>query len=425
MRRPGRRRESPRQSNAGTNTKSRSNVVTKNSLPVESDTIQAPQPSIGACFSSRGTTPCDGNSDYLETSPQSLSIPTPPRPDHLFATENSGLLSGLEEVDMFSSLADFGCDGNDMDFIMSAMASPFGMPAVDNGGIPQAYNDIESLLIPPQEIKMNLQSSDISSSIYPISAAFNVTTLAPEIHVLENARAEVTPAADTTSCGCLTQSLDLLKTLSAEIGSQPSLSGSEYQEVLVTLTDGSFYSILTENKQSIEAVSEMLSCTSCAGDNFLLAVLSMTVLKILERYAAAARAQSSGAPTSDSEPGKTSKLANSILASSKDQMMVLSRTYNTPRSRGRKAAQLVLSELHRVQRLVNQLSPRLKRSKYEAEAQRTEPELGLWGYQSMTWCCDRGPAGPFSATTLDQMESDVRNSLSALSAEIINGLRQS
>lgn len=382
---------------------------------MERDTIQAFQPSVGACFLSRSTTPSGGMGDYLEVSPQTLSIPATPRPDHMYATETSDVLSALGDANMFSDLTDFGCDGNDMDFILSAMDSPFGIPAMENGGIPQAHNDIGSLLIPAQGINVDLKSSHTSSSV-----GSEMTALAQDMQVLASAGSEVTQINDRTSCGCLTQSLDLLKTLSAQVASQPNLSGSEPQELSTAFTYGSSHSVLTDNKQSIEAVSQRLTCQYCVGDSFLLTVLSMTVLKILERYAAAARVQPSVVKSNDSEGGKASRLANS-----EDQMMLLSRTYNTPRNRGRQAAQLVLSELHRVQKLVNQLSPRLKRSKAEMEAQNIEPEMELWGRQSTTWGYDRGPPTPFSATTLGQMESDVRKSLSSLSSEIINGLRRS
>lgn len=425
-RRPGRRRDNNRrQSNAAVSTKSSSSIDPENGLRVEKDTIQALQPSAGACFLSPSVTPPAGSSSYLDMSPQSLSIPASPRPDHAFSTETPDLFSVLGEANMFSAFADFGSDGNDVDFIMSTMDSPFGMSVMDSGGMTEVHNDIGSLLIPSQGINIGLPSSDVPYAVGQRSGSAGVTASAPDIQLLATGKSEVTRATDTSICGCLTQSLDLLKMLSAQPAHQIGPSGSDSQEVSNALTlYGSSHSVLTENKQSIEAVSERLTCTSCAGDSFLLAVLSMTVLKILERYAAAARAQSSGARSSDSGAEKASRLANSILSSSKDQMMVLSRTYNTPRNRGRKAAHLVLSELYRVQRLVNQLSPRLKRSK-EAERRNMEPGLELWGRQKVTAGFDCGTAAPFSATTLGQMESDVRKSLSALSSEIINGLRQS
>ncbi|KKY32003.1 putative c6 transcription factor [Diaporthe ampelina] len=261
------------------------------------------------------------------------------------------------------------------------------------------------------------------SSLGPIIASSRVTAYAPDIQELETGQSEVTRAPDTPSCGCLTQSLELLKMLSAQHVPQTGLSGSESNETQNATTSGPSHSVLTENKQSIDAVSERLTCPSCAGDSFLLAVLSMTVLKILERYAAAARAQPGGAETTHPEAAKTSRLANSILASSKSQMVVVSRTYNTPRHRGRRAAQLVLRELHHVQGLVNQLSPKLMRPK-DRERRDLGPEE-LWGRLGRAGDHDRGPEAPFSATTLGQIESDVRKSLSALSSEIKNGLRQS
>lgn len=317
------------------------------------------------------------------------------------------------------SLGNFDYNDNDMDFIMSAMDSPFSTPALDNGGIPQAHNDIESLLIPPHGIDADLQASDISSTF---SAPSKMATCPPDIQAMANARFEVTRLIERTNCGCLTQSIELLKTLSAQADSQPYPSTSEPQEDSVTLADGFCHLVLTENKLYIEAVSERLTCRCCSGDSFLLAVLTMTVLKILERYADAARGQSNGANTRDWEAETSPKLARKDPGSTKGQSTVLSRSYDTSHNRGRKAAQLVLSELHRVQRLVNQLSPKLRKSKGGLPETPIDPEL--WGYQGMTKCWDRGPAAPFSTTTLGQMEDDVRKSLSALSSEIIHGLRQ-
>lgn len=422
-RRPGRRRDARRQSNAGSSTKFSPSIDAENSLPVAKNTVEALQPTVEACFLSRGMSTPVGSDYYLDMSPQSLSIPASPRPDHVFAPEPSNVFSVMEEANMFSAWEDFGSDGNDLDF-MSAMDSPFGtgIPVMDSIGMTEAHNDIGSLLIPPHGINIDVQSSEISSSGGPISASSRITAYTADIQVLATGHSGVTRATDTSACGCLTQSLDLLKTLSVQPVSQTGLSVSDPNEAHNTLAYGSPSSVLTENKQSIEAISATLTCPSCAGDNFLLAVLSMTVLKILDRYATAARGQSSGTKSSDLGAEKASRLSNSILASNKDQMTGPSQTYNRPHGRGRKAAQLVLGELHRVQRLVNQLSPRLKRS-MEAETRSMEPELELWGGQKMAWGYDRGTVAPFSATTLGQMDSDVRNSLSALSSEIINELR--
>lgn len=150
----------------------------------------------------------------------------------------------------------------------------------------------------------------------------------------------------------------------------------------------------------------MLAC-SCTEGSFLLTVLSMIVLKMLGRYAAGAGRDAARRPGCG---------------------------YGTPRADGdeqqRIAAQLVLSELHRVQCLVNQLSPRLKGPRYgrrpQGSLQGRAADRDIWGCQSgILGDRDDPPATLFSASTMDQMESDLRKSLSTLSLGIIHTLRQS
>lgn len=419
-RRPGRKRDhSRRLSNAGVSSiKSSPSIDTEYGWPVQKDTIEALQPSAGAYFASRSTTPHAGGNKYLDISPQSFSIPATPQPDHAFATETSDVYSVLGDANMFSAMVDFGPDGNDVDFIMSTMDSPFGIPVVDSGTMTEGYNDIGSLLIPPQGISIDIPpSSAVPSSVGPTGAGSMVPEFAPDMQVLASGISEVTRATDMSPCGCLTKSLELLNTLSARPAPQAGPSNPSSQETSTAPTYyGSPHSILTENKQSIEAVSERLACPYCPGDNFLLAVLSMTVLKILERYAAAARAQPDGVKASGQDTGKAPRLTGG-----KNKVVVTGRAHGTPR----RAAQLVLSELHRVQRLVNQLSPRLRGAGDGAIRGVPGPELELWGRQRAVGGYDGGSATPFSAATLGQMESDVRRSLGRLSSEIISGLRQS
>ncbi len=104
-------------------------------------------------------------------------------------------------------------------------------------------------------------------------------------------------------------------------------------------------------------------------DGFLLNVLFMIVLKVLAQYAAVARIQPQGAGRSDMEVDKPTRLATNIVPSGEDSnTRVLGRCYTVRQDdegRGRTAARLVLSELHHVQRLVNQLSPKLKEYREE------------------------------------------------------------
>jgi Aflatoxin regulatory protein len=187
--------------------------------------------------------------------------------------------------------------------------------------------------------------------------------------------------------------------------------------------DDLIQTVLTKNKQSIEAVNSMLAC-SCAEDGFLLTILSMIVLKMLGAYAAAARAQ---LHVAGAETGEPTILTNSIIFSDNDQLRRLSSSYDAPSDENgseRMAAQLVLGELHRVQRLVNQLSPRLQGALEERERE-SRSEQDLWSHQRVMAESEPVTMAPFSASTLDQVESDLRKSLSNLSAGIISRLRQS
>jgi hypothetical protein len=155
--------------------------------------------------------------------------------------------------------------------------------------------------------------------------------------------------------------------------------------------------VLQKNKQGIEAVEGMLACSSCTHDSFLLTVLATAVLKILELYSAAA---SSPPPHPGVEPEADDKTT--------------------------RQAKLVLSELHRAQRVVNKLSPKLKAP---PSPERSMPKHGGSGSR---WPVIGEPLpasglpiiSPFSVGTLEMVANDVRNCLGTLSAELINNLRQ-
>jgi hypothetical protein len=93
------------------------------------------------------------------------------------------------------------------------------------------------------------------------------------------------------------------------------------------------------------------------------------------------------------------------------------------------AAQLVLSELHRVQRLVNALSKRLESvrlrtgqaaSSGSSSGTSSVGEAGEFGGLGLGGA--RAP--PFSVPTFAQLEEDLRKRLKLLSTEIIDALRR-
>lgn len=365
--------------------------------------------------------------------PLSLSVPASPRQDNVFTT-NAGHFSVPGEVGMFSGLVDFGSEVNDMDFIMSAMDSPFDLLGMDCGGIAgsimQTPNDIESLLMPTERIDFDHGSLDTPSSLDLLSTSSAASSTASNIHSLPTGKTSISDITETSPCGCLVQALDLLKKLST--GSTSSRTAFSSPDAVLgtdmprTANGGSAQTIVFENKQSMEAVSNKLACSSCVEDGFLLTVISMIVLKVLERYAAVAQAQPHKTGKNEPEADKPARPSINTTSGSDDWMRTPSHArdglYDEDGS-GRVAAQLVLSELHRVQRLVNQLSPKLKGPK-EREGQNIAPKMRYWGRPRAAGDGDRMALTSILAGTLDQMERDVRKSLSTLSAEIINGLRQ-
>lgn len=451
--RPGRRRENNANNSTGNSTSrclsSRSLGTTSSSKAIpnlkanagscrsmEFDTLRDTPLTPGTGLLSKGGTIIPTNSygadNYLMI-PSSLSVPASPRQDNVFAA-NMAHFSVPGDASMFPGPRDFGSEVNDMDFIMSSMDSPFDLLGMECGSIPgsitQTPNDIESLLIPAERINLDHASLDTPSSLDILSMSSGASSASSNVNSLPTGKTSMTDTTDTTDtspCGCLMQALDLLKKLSScSISPRSAFLSPDATEMPKTVNPGSAQIVILENKQSIEAVSSKLACSSCVDDSFLLAVLSMIVLKVLERYAAVAHAQPHKTGRSEAEADKSARLSVNIISNGDDWMTVQNHTHNGSYDEsggGRMGAQLVLRELHRVQRLVNQMSPKLKGPK-ERDGQNITPKPRYWGRPRTAEDGDRMALTPILAGTLDQMEKDVRKSLSTLSAEIINGLRQ-
>ncbi|EAW23424.1 C6 zinc finger domain protein [Aspergillus fischeri NRRL 181] len=368
---------------------------------------------------------------FLDT-PQSLMMEAALMADNVLGQYPSDLSSVLADSNMFHSLPDFDPDPIDMTFSMTDYSEH---PAIDGDGVSRSLSNMGPLPI-RETISFGLNAMDTND---PLSAPFAVSSWEPSLASSVPTSSTTDPnmtmmmmmrAPPTTdrSCGCVTQALDLLKTLSsAQSSPASSISGASRPALSSSMTTmGSAQAVLVENKRHIETVSNLLSCSSCTEDAFRLVIISMIVLKILERYASAARIQgfgfSSGVGSVETDTGPRS--ANSVISSSKDQMRALNRPYTMPRgdsAGGYAPARLVLGELHRVQRLVDRLSPKLRGS---MEGDARGMEHAIWGRLQVANGNDKTQSTPFCSNTLAQMESDMRNRLSSLSADIITRLGQ-
>ncbi|KAF2468602.1 uncharacterized protein BDR25DRAFT_357527 [Lindgomyces ingoldianus] len=140
---------------------------------------------------------------------------------------------------------------------------------------------------------------------------------------------------------------------------------------------------------SKEAISNMLECP-CSHDGYLLAIMSLVVFEVVDNGGQGfMKSNSLGSPSLHSEQVRQCPTV------------------------------LVLSELNRVQRLVNQLSEKLKTKALQDGGMDT-PNSAAGGQIALF---NNELTSPFSTVMLDQLGTDLRKRLCGLSLEIVEMLR--
>lgn len=214
---------------------------------------------------------------------------------------------------------------------------------------------------------------------------------------------------------CLTQALRSME----EVSSPQSASGGP----AVPATRD----IIAQNRAVVEAARSMASC-ACSQDSYLLVVISLVVFKVLNRYAVAARQGASAvhvqvnfdgdgdgddADPSQSgcpAPGKRRAIPHSTQLDRHDSSL----DYCLEGAdSGRMAAQLILSELHLVRRVVEQLSSKLKN---QAASDGGEPLEGVDGELLTTL--------PLSTASYDNIALALTQRLRALALDVIGLLKK-
>jgi hypothetical protein len=159
--------------------------------------------------------------------------------------------------------------------------------------------------------------------------------------------------------------------------------------------------VITQNEQTVSEIGQILDCY-CSQDGYTLTIITLTVLKVLAWYSAVA--QESRA--SDEQQ---------IHADQIDRAPVIIGGYHLDGDeQSRMAAQLVLSELHRVQRVVNTLSERLRNQGLQNDLSGRPDGACLNGHESV-----------LPVHLLDQLAADLRARLRGLSGQIVDLLRRS
>ena len=222
------------------------------------------------------------------------------------------------------------------------------------------------------------------------------------------------PRVADAPCFCLVRALGLMKQLFPKPSTPCTTSATQGLDKDTTIP--TIQAVMAKNEHTIEAVSTMLQC-SCSQDGYLLTIMSLIVFKVLSWYAAAARKTPSS--DDDNQSVQSSRTFHSRQSSLSEQVVQDPVVVGSYRLEGedsaRMARQLVLSELHRVQRLLNQLSAKLKAQAAKSGA---DTPNSLSDGNS-----DSEAALPLSKLMLDQLEVDLRKRLRALSLEIVEGLR--
>lgn len=219
---------------------------------------------------------------------------------------------------------------------------------------------------------------------------------------------------------CVPRALDLLKQLTAPAQGAPcpmsTSGGSRSHNTPAPLT---IQAVIAHNRQTIEAVRSMLECP-CSADNFLPIVLTLVIYKVFGWYAAAARpvqftqSSSPSSPTA-SNSSRSSSISDRSSCGSPHVVVVGSYYGLDGEDSPYMAGQLVLSELHRVQRIVNQLSVRLTAAAANSSCS---------AYDINSSSIEAFPVSLFSAPLLHQFEKDLKKGLKKLSLDIVRELER-
>ncbi|KAL2821663.1 aflatoxin regulatory protein-domain-containing protein [Aspergillus granulosus] len=203
----------------------------------------------------------------------------------------------------------------------------------------------------------------------------------------------------TVQCQCFSRSLSLLRGLfpnSTACCTTVSPSDDHSMDPLPTIQQ-----VIFQNEQTVGEIGQILDC-ACSQDGYILTIIALTILKVLAWYSAVAQESCA----SEEQHMHTEQV---------DRAPVVIGGYHLDgEDQNRMAAQLVLGELHRVQRVVNALSGRLKPQALE----------------------DGLPARPGETSSsrnkfvlpvylLDQLADDLRARLRGLSGQIVDRLRRS
>ncbi|KAL4962451.1 Zn(II)2Cys6 transcription factor [Aspergillus stella-maris] len=234
-----------------------------------------------------------------------------------------------------------------------------------------------------------------------------------------------THTADTNSHhsgSCLTIILDVFRNLFPSTSMACRFPCGEQKTHIRTLE-----TVVSENKQIIDTINDVLDC-SCSHDGYMISIVSLAVFKVMSWYIAAAKGQMTsfreGMMWERDYVNQSESVGRSPFADQAPYTAApIGGHYGNNDNPNRMAAQLVLSELHRVQRLVNVLALRLENMRLKSSLSSAAAFSSSGGNVDNSQF-ELMRASPLSGSTLSQLEEDLRKCLRAVSSETIDILRQ-
>lgn len=298
--------------------------------------------------------------------------------------------TGTDLDDFFTTPISFSTEMSDVNVFGTADFFAIGIDSSSNGseGLPNAFPVFEDAV------------SELLALSIPSSTPKDSTSPSKEVHNYQEVCATESP------CSCLVQALGFMKQLFPSSSNACMTWATEGLDKVTAIS--TIQAVIARNEATIEAVSTMLKC-ACSQDGYLLTVMSLIIFKVLGWYAAVARKTPSLQGPQACSPHQSLPSEQVLQNSTVVGSYCLDGADST-----RMAAQLVLSELHRVRRLVDQLSSKLKAQAAKKGGAETPKSLDL----------DNEMTLPLSAVMYDQFDADLREQLKALSCEMIDRLRR-
>lgn len=224
-----------------------------------------------------------------------------------------------------------------------------------------------------------------------------------------------------STCSCLLRAISLLQQLCADMPLNNKQSNDDAATRLAAVR-----SLVVDHAPKVEAVVAMLRC-HCSRDGYLLSIISLTAFKILGIYQTAARGLQN--PTKEGARGDSMSLLddcqqypNYMDGFGPPMTPVTNNAIELEQhaaNQTRQAAQLILSELHHVQSLVNLLSKRIQ----SPETLIGQPHMSTANAKEHDPVSSPQESPAFSWKMLGQMEADLRGRLRSMSTQVLDVLR--